>query len=109
MRDIESLNDEFEYFLFIKRKILHIVYQNCEDENYGHCDYALELFDFFMEIWDARIKLNREFIQEELELYKEQQISFKKDATNIGVNSIVIFISLMENLAKKKCIRFMKA
>lgn len=78
LRDIESLNDEFEYFLFIKRKILHIVYQNCEDENYGHCDYALELFDFFMEIWDARIKLNREFIQEELELYKEQQISFKK-------------------------------
>ena len=78
LRDNETFNNEFEYFLFIKRKILHIIYQNCENEKYGHYDFALELFDFFIEIWNARIKLNNRFCQKELTLYKAQQISFKK-------------------------------
>lgn len=78
LRNIKSFSNEFAYFRFIKRKILHIIYQNCEDKNYGHYDFALELFDFFMEIWDARIKLNKEFSQKELELYETRQISFKR-------------------------------
>lgn len=78
LRDCEYFINEFAYFRFIKRKILHILYQNCEDESYGHCDFALELLDFFMEIWDARIKFNKEFSKEELNQYKAQQNSFKK-------------------------------
>ena len=82
LRDNDSFSNEFAYFRFIKRKILHIIYQNCENENYGHYDFALKLFDFFVEVWNARIKLNKEFSQKELILYEARQNSFKKRCHN---------------------------
>lgn len=73
----EFLNDQLDYFLSISDKILYIIHQNCEDSNFGHCDFALELFDFFIEIWNAKIELVNNFSEKELEKYEEFKNSFK--------------------------------
>ena len=53
--------EELTYFLLISDEILYIVYQNCENASFGHCEFALELFDFFIEIWNAKIQLCKNF------------------------------------------------
>ena len=55
--DITFLNDELTYLQLISDEILYIIDQNCKDSYFGHCDFALELFDFFVEIWNAKIRL----------------------------------------------------
>ena len=57
----EILNDEFNYFLAISDKILYIVKKNCEDPSFDHCEFALELFDFFKELWNQKIELLNDF------------------------------------------------
>ena len=71
------LNNELNYFLSISDKILYIICQNCEDSSFGHCDFALELFDLFMDIWNAKVKLINDFSKRELEKYKDFENSFK--------------------------------
>lgn len=78
LRNIEIFKNEFIYFRFIKRKILYIINKNCENNSFGYCDFALELLKFFMEIWDAKIRLITNFSQEELEIYKNQKKLSKK-------------------------------
>lgn len=73
----ELLNEQLDYFLSISDKILYIIYQNCKDPSFGHCDFALELFDFFIEMWNAKIKLINNFSKKELENYKEFINDFK--------------------------------
>lgn len=73
----EYLNDQLDYFISISDKILYIIHQNCKDSSFGHCDFALELFDLFMEIWNAKIKLINNFSKNELEKYEESENSFK--------------------------------
>ena len=74
----ELFNDELDYFLLITDEILYIVYQNCKNNSFGHCEFALELFDFFMEIWDAKIKLAKNFSEKELERHGKLKILFKE-------------------------------
>ena len=74
----EFLNEELNYFLLISDEILYIIYQNCENNLFGHCDFALELFDFFMEIWDAKTKLYENYSESELKNYDKLKILFKK-------------------------------
>lgn len=73
----EFFNDQLDYFLSISDKILYIIYQNCKDSSFGHCNFTLELFDFFMELWNAKIKLINNFSKKELETYEEFKNSFK--------------------------------
>ena len=77
MRGLKSFSNEFAYYRFIKGKILYIVYQNCKNNSYGYCDFALELFDFFIEVWNAKIRLNNNYSKKELEIYKKRQMDFK--------------------------------
>lgn len=53
----QFFNDELDYFLMISEKILYIIRKNCENTSFGHCNFALDLFDFFMEIWNVKIRL----------------------------------------------------
>ncbi len=53
----DILHDELNYFLLISDKILYIVYKNCENKHFGHYKFVLDLFDFFMEIWDEKLDL----------------------------------------------------
>lgn len=69
----EILNDEFNYFLTISDKILYIVHKNCKNPSFDHCDFALELFDFFKELWDQKIELLNDFSDEKLKAYEIQQ------------------------------------
>ena len=73
LRNVKLFRNEFIYFRSIKRKILYILNRNCENRFFGYCDFALELLKFFMEIWDAKIRLITNFSQEELEIYKNQK------------------------------------
>ena len=72
----DFLSNEFNYFLSIKNKILYIFRQNALDKSFGHYDFALKLFDLFIEIWDAKVQL----IQNDLNLeeYEAIQKEFKK-------------------------------
>lgn len=78
LRNLKSFSNEFGYYRFIKGKILHIVHENCKDNSFGHCDFAIELLDFFIDVWSAKIRLNSNFSNEELEIYEKEQIGFKK-------------------------------
>lgn len=73
----EFLDNEFNYFLSISSKILYIVRRNYQNDSFGHCDYALELFDFFMEILDAKINLINNFCEDETRKYEKIQTEFK--------------------------------
>lgn len=74
LRNNEYFNNEFKYFLFIRDKILYIIFKNCEDNNFGYCDFALELFDFFIDVWDAKIRI----FEENNTKYEFLQSDFKK-------------------------------
>lgn len=54
-----KLSKERRYFLSIKRMILHIVLKNSSDKDFRHCNFAVELLDFFIEM----IKTNVNFYQ----------------------------------------------
>lgn len=73
----EILYGELDYFLSTSDKILYIIYKNCENKLFGHYDYALEVFDLFIEIWNAKIRLIKHFSKEELEKYEEFKNNFK--------------------------------
>lgn len=75
LRNFDYFQFEFKYFLFIKNKILYIVYQNCKDNSFGHCDFALKLLDFFIEIWEAKINLKPNLSEDQ---YISLQNEFKK-------------------------------
>ena len=51
-----KLCDEFNYFLSISDYILYIVHQNSIDSAFGHCNFALELLDFFTELFKTMQK-----------------------------------------------------
>ena len=78
LKEIEFFNDELNYFLLISEEILYIIYQNCKNNSFGHCDFALELFDFFMEIWNAKIELIRNYSQIEIDKHTKSKTIFKK-------------------------------
>ena len=74
----EIFNDESTYFLLISDEILYIIYQNCKNASFGHCDFALELYDFFMEIWNAKIQLTNNYSNDEFKKHEKLKIDFKK-------------------------------
>lgn len=78
MGKYEIFNEELNYFLLIADQILYIVHQNCKDNSLGHCDFAVDSFNFFIEIWNAKIHLIENFSEKEFEKYNELSIGFKK-------------------------------
>ncbi|MBQ2832783.1 hypothetical protein [Methanobrevibacter sp.] len=72
------LCDEYNYFLSISDYILYIVHQNSIDSTFGHCDLALELFDFFIEIWNEKIRLVKNFSEENIKKHEKLKLDFKK-------------------------------
>ncbi len=54
------------------------MHQNCTDGSFGHCDFALELFDFFNQVGYARISSKS---QDEYECFqkefKQRQFEYK--------------------------------
>jgi hypothetical protein len=73
----EFLNDEFEYFLSVSSKILYIIRKNCKDYTFGHCDYALKLFDFIIEILESKQELIKNYSENELNNYERAQKDFE--------------------------------
>jgi hypothetical protein len=76
--NIDSFKNEYKYLILLKNEILHIIYKNCEDSSFGHCSFALELMDFFIEIWNAKINLVENYSKAQLKKYEDLQNSFKK-------------------------------
>lgn len=78
LRNKKIFENEFKFHLLIKSEILYIVYRNCENPSFDHCNFALELFDFFIEIWDAKNNLFENFSELELKTYEKLQNTFKE-------------------------------
>jgi hypothetical protein len=78
LEKLELFNYELDYFLLISDEILYIIYQNCKNNSFGHCEFALDLFDFFIEIWNAKIKLIENYTENERERHEKLKITFKK-------------------------------
>lgn len=74
----EILHEELDYFLLISDKILYIIKKNCENNSFGHYDFTLDLFDFFMEIWDAKLYLLNNYSTSELENHQNLKEDFNK-------------------------------
>lgn len=53
------------------------MHKNCENQSFGHYDYALELFDFFMALLEAKQELIKNYSQIELEEYENTQKDFE--------------------------------
>ena len=78
LKSYDFLNEELTYLLLISDEILYILNQNCKDSSFGHCDFALELFDFFIEIWNAKIRLIENYSEIELKKHETLKSDFKK-------------------------------
>ncbi|MBQ8016875.1 MAG: hypothetical protein IJ258_02090 [Methanobrevibacter sp.] len=78
LKSYDFLNEELTYLLLISDEILYIINQNCKDSSFGHCDFALELFDFFIEIWNAKIRLIENYSEIELKKHETLKSNFKK-------------------------------
>ena len=74
----EIFNEELDYFLLISEKILYIIHNNCKDSSFGYCDFALELFDFFMDIWNKKIKLINDYSSFRVKEYQNCRDMFKR-------------------------------
>lgn len=70
-----KLCQERRYFLSIKRMILYIVRKNSYNKDFGHCNFALELLHFFIEMF----KTNIDFYQKSTQInnFKEQECKRK--------------------------------
>lgn len=73
----EFLNNELNYFLSISDKILYIVNENCINTSFGHCDFALNLFDVFIELLESKIRLINNYCSLELKRHKKFIIDFE--------------------------------
>ena len=51
-----KLCEERRYFLSIADMILYIVYENSHDSHFGHCNFALEVFNFFINLFKGNIQ-----------------------------------------------------
>lgn len=69
----EFLTEEFHYFLAIKDKILYIIHENCKNSSFGYYDFALDLLNLFISIWNIKIK----FLTQQIKL--EEYIHFQKE------------------------------
>lgn len=83
LEKIGFLNYELNYFLSISDKILYIVHENCKNISFGHCDFALHLFDVFIELLESKIRLINNYSEFELKRYEKFKVHFKKIYSNI--------------------------
>ena len=70
-----KLCNELRYLLSISQFIDYIVYQNSINDSFGHCEFALELLDFCIEIFKTNFDyyLNSNNMSfEEFELFQEE-------------------------------------
>ena len=67
---LEDLNlwEERKYFLAIEDMVLYIVHENSIDKNFGHCDFAAGLLDFFISLF----KTNQEFYKNSTSINDEE-------------------------------------
>lgn len=75
----DFLSNEFNFFLLVKSKILYIIHENSKNREFGHFNFALILFDFFMRVWN--VKLNSSY---DLKKYDSLQKDFKREYFNLN-------------------------
>lgn len=73
-----SLWEEQRYFLSIKEMVLYIIHENYIDNHFGHCNFALELFDFFVELFKANFEFYKNNVSKDDERYLSHQESYKR-------------------------------
>ena len=51
-----KLFEELRYFLSISHFIKYIVYQNSLDSSFGYCDFAIELLEFYLNLFKTNLE-----------------------------------------------------
>ena len=73
----DVLYNEFSEFLGVKRKVLNIVYNNCKNPSFGHCDFAIKILEEFNKLLASKINLLSNFTSHEEEKYNEIYLKYK--------------------------------
>lgn len=80
-----ELWQEHRYFLSIKRMILYIIRENSYDPHFGHCNFALELLKFFIEMFKTNIEfykddeiINTPYFNDYQEAYKKKYYDYRR-------------------------------
>lgn len=63
-----ELYDELRYFLSISHFIKYIIYRNSLDSSFGHCQFAIDVLKFFIELF----KFNLDFYTNSIEISDEE-------------------------------------
>ncbi len=105
----EILHNELDYFLLISDKILYIVYKNCENNLFGHYDFALDLFDFFMEIWDTKLHLLKNYSTPEIEKHQKLKEDFDEKYFEFNKKFHMEIYEPDENYSEKEFYNIMKS
>ena len=73
-----GLYEEYNYFLSISDYIVYIIHQNSIDSTFGHCNFTLELLDFFMELFKTTVNYYNSTLKISDKEFKTIQTDFKE-------------------------------
>lgn len=83
LKEYKILNYELKSFLRIKNKILNIVYNNCKDSSFGHCNFAIVLLEKFNELLNNKLYLLHDFTDDNLEEYNNYYKNYHDEMRNL--------------------------
>ena len=105
----EILHEELDYFLLTSDKILYIVYKNCENNSFGHYEFALDLFDFFIDIWNAKLDLLNNFSTSEIENHEKIKEEFDKKYFEFNKKFHTAIYEPSDSYCEKEIYKIMKS
>lgn len=103
-----KLWNELDYFLSISLYIEYIVYKNSIDSSFGHCSFAIELLNFYINL----IKTNSDYYLNltgmSIKDFGIYQNETKLNIDSIDINFLVKFMYQMDYTLMRKCMKFMQ-
>jgi hypothetical protein len=77
-----GFHEECRYFLSIKDMVLYVVNKNSNNSDFGYCDFAVDLLDFFISLFKRNLEFYREGVSADDESFRLHRDSYKKEYRN---------------------------
>lgn len=77
-----ELWEERRYFLAVEDMVLYIVHENSLDDHFGHYNFAVEVLNFYVELFKANLEFYANDVSVDDEKFKRHQESYKKEYHN---------------------------
>lgn len=105
MSKLEELElwEERRYFLAVEDMVLYIVHKNSLDPHFGHCNFAVEQLNFYVELLKANLGFYTNNVPVDDEKFKIHRNPIKTNITIIGAYSTRPYTSLVETSPKRSC------